>query len=330
MAAEAAFRRLVALAPRLAEARHGLARTLAAQGRYDEAVVLLLELAGGTAGARSVDYAAEAAALDPASGPAQLALGRALLLEQRFTAALEPLARSAERMDDDPTPHLFLGLARWECGQIGAARESLERAVERSGRGRVAVHQLGRLHLWQGRPDLALPLLREALAGAPGSIDLLLDYAQALERSGAADEALALLLRLAPRAPDSEAVRYALGRLLMLRGEPTAARVELETYERLRTTRMAMQADEGRERARLDYGWSLLAAGRDGEARELFASLPVAAESLAGLARARMRLGDADGAVEALERAVTLSPDRQDLRVLLAEARAAASGGEQR
>ncbi|HUF77360.1 MAG TPA: tetratricopeptide repeat protein, partial [Thermoanaerobaculia bacterium] len=52
------------------------------------------------------------------------------------------------------------------------------------------------------------------------------------------------------------------------------------------------------------------------------------AEALAGLARALALQGDAAGAVAALERAVTLAPDREELRRWLAEARLAATEGE--
>jgi Flp pilus assembly protein TadD len=325
-AAEALFRRLVAVAPRLAEARHGLARALAARGERDEAVALLLELAAGSAGERAIDYAAEAVALAPAASAAQLAYGRTLVLNQRFAAARAPLARAAETAPGDATAYLLLGLARWECGELGAARTSLERAVELSRRDRVAVHQLGRLHLWTGRSELALPLLREAAAAAPGAVDVLVDLASALERRGELDEALAVLQRVVRLAPESEAARYGLGRLLMRRGDEPAARAELAAYERLRNARTAAQSDGERARAQLDFGWSLLASGRDADAAAHFARLPVSAESLAGLAQARARLGDAAGALAALERAVSLAPERQDLRLLLAEARRTADG----
>ncbi|HEX9800995.1 MAG TPA: tetratricopeptide repeat protein [Thermoanaerobaculia bacterium] len=329
VAAEAQFRQLVVAAPRLAEARHGLARALAALGRRGEALAALLELAAGSTGERAVGYAGEAAALAPESAAAQLALGRALMLAQRFDAALAPLARAAE-ISTAAAPHLYLGLALWESGRIEPARASLERAVTLAPGDPVARHQLGRLELWAGRAEHAVPLLREAAGRAPRAVDVQVDYALALERSGDLGEALSVYRRAAILAPESPAPRYGMGRVLRRLGDERSARTELERFARLQATQAEAQAKAGRERAGLDFGWNLLAAGRDAEAAAHFAGLALSTESLVGLAEARARLGDAAGAVAALERAVERDPQRHDLQLRLAEARQRAAVEEER
>lgn len=320
-AAEAEFRQLVVVAPRLAEARHGLARALAAQGERAEALRLLLELAAGSHGEPAIAYAEEAVAIAPEATAAQLALGRALMFGQRFTSALAPLAVASGAQDAPASAPLLYGLALWECGRLDQARRELERAVDRSHRGGVALHQLGRLHLWMGYPERALPLLLEAASAAPGAADLQLDLARALEQSGRLVEAIAAFRRAVQLAPELEAARYGLGRLLLRLGENEAGRAELAAFERLRAASDVAVAEQGLERARLDYGWSLIVAGRYAEAAAHFAAMAPDAEALAGLAQAHAALGDHAAARAALERAVGLAPERHDLRLLLAEAR---------
>ncbi len=173
-----------------------------------------------------------------------------------------------------------------------------------------------------GEPARRSPL-RRAVEVQPAP-DAVLDLARALDRAGKSGEALAAYRRAIELAPRSYTAHYGLAQLLARSGEREAAQQALATYERLYAAEQERTRRAGWERARLDHGWELLDAGEVEAAARHFAGLAESAESLAGLAAARSRLGDHRGAVAALERAVTLAPERTDLRRLLAEERLAA------
>ena len=329
--AERAFRELVRQQPALIDAYRGLAQALAGLERRREAAMLLGQLGEGLLGvgqyAAAAEILAEAVAVDPAAVRLQGLLGKAHLFAQNHLAAIAPLERAREQGDTSAATRLYLAAALWESSRPGEA-EAIYRQLlaEREG-AFVAVHQLGRLLLWQGRHDEAVPLLRRAAALSPAAADVPYDLAQALAAAGELDEAAAAFRRAVEASPGNYKAHYGLARVLARRGERDAAREVMATYQRLYVAEQQKTQRQNLERARLDRGWELLDQKAFDEAAAHFASLEESSESLAGLATACSRLGDHERAVRHLERAVSLAPERQDLRLMLAEERLAAEGG---
>lgn len=278
-------------------------------------------------------YAAveELLAGDPAGDTAagRLLRGRAALLDERHAAGAEHFERAVELGADEPRTHLYLGAAYWESGRFEAAEEVYERALARaeasggsaSARLFLPLHQLGRLRLWRGRAADAVEPLERAAVLAPAAPDVALDLARALEGAGEAERALAAYRRAVALAPASTHARWGLARLLARGGDRAAAERELAIYRRLYEDEQERVRAEGLERARLDRGRRLLAAGDAGAAAAAFRELGESPDALAGLGRALVAAGEREAGAAALERAVALAPDRRDLRRLLAELR---------
>jgi tetratricopeptide (TPR) repeat protein len=281
--AERIYRGISANHPGFAEARGGLARALAAQGRADEALVILLEVgqgllhAGDTAAGQ--EYLSEAVAVAPRSAAAHAALGHALLLERDNAAALEHLRQARSLGERSPGIYLLL---------------------------------------WEGRFGEAVPLLREALERNPGSTQMRMDLARALDGAGQLPEAIATYRELLRAAPDQYKAHYNLALLLRRQGEAEAAGREMSAFQRAHATAQERTYHEQTLKAQREYGWELIRAGRGSEAARHFRSLPESAETLSGLASALSASGDHAGAAAALERAVLQSPERRDLRLRLA------------
>jgi tetratricopeptide (TPR) repeat protein len=260
-----------------------------AEGRLDEAVELY-----------------RAAAAERPDDPATLALlGRTLALADRYGEASEVLTRAVDRGAGDVRTLLYLGSALWESGDPEAADPVLERAAlaaEEVAAGTptelLARQQLGRLRLWSGRPEEAIPSLERALALRPTAVDLRLDLARAQDGAGRAEDAVAAYRRVIEIAPDSHHARWGLAQVLARTGRRDEAAEELRIYQEL------YDADQDRTR----------------RIRRI--------ESLVDQARSLALAGDHAGAAEALEAAVALDPDDEALRRLLARERMAGQSAD--
>jgi len=330
--AERLYREVIAREPGLADAYQGLAGALAAEGRKEEAVAALLAVGEGLVAAGLYEPAAEslrrAAGLAPPAGPVQARvqaqLGRALVLGRKPLAAVEALARAVELGRDDPLTRQYQGAALWEAGRLDEAEAVYRRLVVEDRGGFQPLEELGRLLLWRGRAPEAVDLLARAVAAEPGAADARIELARALAAAGKtaeAETAYRHAIELAPRRADA---RYGLALLLARAAAPAAkaeAARELEVYRKLTAEERERTRREGLERAQLDGAWFLLRQGQTAEAAARFAALPESGDSLAGLAAAHAAAGDHQKAIEALERALALAPDRQDFRWKLAEER---------
>lgn len=320
--AERIYRGISANHPGFAEARGGLARALAAQGRADEALVILLEVgqgllhAGDTAAGQ--EYLSEAVAVAPRSAAAHAALGHALLLERDNAAALEHLRKARSLGEQSPGIYLLLGAALWENKQLAESEATYREVLTLTQRSVPALQALGSLLLWEGRFGEAVPLLREALERNPGSTQMRMDLARALDGAGQLPEAIATYRELLRAAPDQYKAHYNLALLLRRQGEAEAAGREMSAFQRAHAKAQERTYHEQTLKAQREYGWELIRAGRGSEAARLFGSLPESADTLSGLASALSASGDHAGAAAALERAVLQSPERRDLRLRLA------------
>ncbi|HEX3128186.1 MAG TPA: tetratricopeptide repeat protein [Thermoanaerobaculia bacterium] len=271
-----------------------------------------------------------AARLAPGSPDVHSMLGRAYLLNHQARPAADALERAIELGSQDPRTNLYLGSASWELSRLDMAEQQFRQALG-SGSGAaalIALQQLGRLLLFQGRAADALDPLRRATVLLPDDVDLQLQLAQALEGAGQADEALAAYRKAAAMAPELARARYSLAQRLQRSGRKEEAAKEMETFRRLTAANEERVRKANLERARLDQGWELLRGGKSREAEALFAQLGPSPEALSGVAFSRSAAGDHKGAAEALEKAVVLAPERDDLRRALDEERLAAEGGK--
>ncbi len=328
--AEQLGRQLVERHPGYADGYLLLARTLEAQELNREAAGVLL--GAGRALVESgltetgVNYLRKASALDPKSPAIQGSLGQALLRVREYKEAAARL-RSALRSAPTSLPlKLSLGAALWEDGKLAEAEAVYRDGLKSSGRSLPALQSLAAMLLWNGSYAEARDLLDEAVALDPGSIQLQMDLSNALRGAGEDDRAVALLRGVVARAPELSAARYQLAILLRRRGETDVAREQMEAFRKLHEADQERTHRIGLQRARLDAGWDLLRMGKADDAAGHFKKLEQGPESLLGLAVARSDSGDHRGAVQALERAILLDPERQDLRLRLARERVAAGG----
>lgn len=323
--AEAAYRRALVADPWAPEGYVGLARAIADQGRRDEAVALLLRRAERWTGAG--DYApaekllAAAESLAPDSLEVLAELGRVRALDRRYLSAEGPLLEVFERGAADLRTMLYLGSALWENGRTERAEAVLRQAVEKSGGALPAVYQLGRLLLWLSRWQEAAALLRRCAADPSSGADVELDLARAIAGGGDVAATLEAYRQAAALLPEHSEARYGLAMALLRAGDRAAAERELEVYERLYREDQERVLRKRRQQAQIDLGRELLRRGRIDEAVAHLSALPESADSLAALAGALRVRQDPRGAVRALLQAVSLAPERQDLRALLNEAR---------
>lgn len=260
----------------------------------------------------------------PGDAEVEALLGRAHLLAGHPLTALRHVEQAMAAGNGGPKLLLDLGLASWELNRVEVAERAFRDALAAGG-GAAADHQLGRLLLWQGRHAEALEHLQTAARSHPADVDLALDLAGALVGVGRSAEALLAYRELARRAPELPGVRYRIARLLLRAGQRAEAAAELTAYRSLLDQQRERLRTEGLTRARLDQAWDLYRRGQTREALSLFAAQPESVESLSGIAYSQSAIGDHAAAALALERAVTLAPERQDLRMALSEERLAAA-----
>ena len=322
-AAETLFRQALALDSDLLPAYWGLGRSLQAQGRDAEALAIYTQLGDGLLRA-GVDNEAgkaleKALALAPERGDLWAMLGRVASLEHRYDAATAHLGRAVELGHADLRTLLYLGAAQWESGDLDAADATYRRALALGNP--LPAHQLGRLLLWRGRHSEAVETLRNAANRLTDAADLQLDLARALLADGQVEAAITEFREAVRLAPSRSHAHYGLAQALARNGDREVAAHEIATYRELYEQEQQRVREQELAKARLGKGWELLHSG-DGEAAyTLFSKLPATAESLFGLAEAQLATGRARAALASLEQAVTLAPERGDLRLRLAEAR---------
>ncbi len=323
--AEMSFRRAIGEEGDSPGTRIGLARAVAGGGDPDRAVADLIQAAerwirdGVYPDAEAVlEVAAEMRPDDPA---VLLALGRSRVLDRMYLAAEEPLARLHDIGGASVDGLFYYSATLWENGRLSRAEAVAREALEASAGAFPARYQLGRLLLWQSRFDEAAELLGQCAEQAPDAVDVRLDLARALAGAGRPEAALAVYREAVEMAPEHSELRYGLAMALLETGDRTAAQAELATYRRLYESEQRRTLDQGLAKARIARGRELLRQGRPEEAIAHLRGLPESADGLAAIAAALRTVGDLEGAVDELGRAIALEPGRTDLRALLNETR---------
>jgi len=320
--AEAELRAVIDTDPQLEQAYLGLAESLLGQRRGREATLVVANLAqrmiqqGRDGEAR--DLLERAIQIDPNLAVAHALLGVARLGIGDFSGSVAALRQAMELGERSQQTQLILAAAEWELGEHAAAEATYRAVVESSGGDPVALHQLGGLLLWQGRYDEAVPPLDAAARAAPPTPDLLYDLGRALDGAGQLDAALIVLGQVVQAAPEHAQARYAYARLLARTGDTARAREEMARWQALYQAEQVMLRESKLAAAQLERGWKLLGDGDAAAAADHFRGLPTSTDSLYGIGLSLSALGDHVGAVEALQRAVGLDPDRRDIQRRLA------------
>jgi len=197
------------------------------------------------------------------------------------------------------------------------ARAMLEQVVRRQPDYPNAAGVLGQLVDQSGRPDLAVPLLRQAVAAQP-SAQLDHELGVAYLGLGRTDDALGALRTAVALDSSPPSELSFLGSVLAESGHPAEAIAALERA-------LAMEPQNLRHAARLAVAYA--AAGRSADARQMANAV---VERSAGnpsvlplAARALMMTNDAAGAARVLALADSLAPNTPDVLLALGDARAA-------
>jgi tetratricopeptide (TPR) repeat protein len=304
-------------------------RSIAAQGRREEALALAESLAASAEAAEDLAAAATllqlVTELDPSNGAARVDLGRVWALSQKHASATTELTRAVSLGHDGLETLFYLGSSLWESGRVEEAREVFDQALRRFGRHPVVLTQLGRLLVWSGHHSEAVGPLEEAVRLDPEDSLLRIDLARALDGAGDTERALEAYRRAVASAPEHAEIRYVLARLLRQVGEVEQAEEELAAYQELYRVEQERTRSIGLERATLDRGRDLLRRGEPVPALEFLESQPQTPDVLSLMARALSASGNVEAAVAALDQALRAAPEREDFRSQLRELRVRSS-----
>jgi len=225
-AAEAAYRRAVAVWPRFSDARYNLAGLLGRSGRWREA---------------AEEYRA-ALAEQPGNVTYLVNAGHAAAQAGDPRAAVDLLERAVDLDRSSEPGWTDLGAARLQIGDAAgalAAWSESDRLVP--GRPEMAVN-LALAHEAAGQVEPAIAAWRAAADGKPADPILRYRLGRALETAGRPDEAIEAYRASIRLAPDSPVPLKALGLLLAARGRSDEARDLLERARRLDPSGRIMDA----------------------------------------------------------------------------------------
>ena len=304
----ATYEKLIALEPGRSGPRAELAEYLWRVGRDEE-------------GNRVIERAIRDL---PKEGDLALRFGRALFAQERYLDAAARLEEALRLPSGTPHPEsaaALLGEAYAKGGRPDRALAALEAAQRRWPEDSRLRQSLGDLLLSLGRSAEALPHL-EAVAASPSApAEARLNLGRAYESLGRLAEAEAAYRGAAKLSPNSPRAHYALGRLLLRRGDRVEGEKELAVHRSLYEQAQKRVSESQAHRAEAALAWSELGQGKTAEALARFSGLPETADTLLGRATVLSRLKRHPEAVAALERARQLEPENARVQALLAAER---------
>ncbi|WP_049974155.1 tetratricopeptide repeat protein [Azospirillum sp. B4] len=334
--AEAAYRQVLALAPRHADGLHLLGVIHHQTGRHAAAVELIGQAIAANGNApffhanlgtvllalnRPADAVAalkRALALKPDHAEAHNTLGNALKDLGRLDEALPHYERAVALKPDYANAHNGLGSARQAHGRLDEAAVHYRRALALNPGLVVAQVNLGKVLKDLGDLDAAAAHLRHALSLEPGNADALNNLGALLQAQGRLDEATACLRQAVTLAPDDADAQLNLSRLLagdILVRDPGLLRQALSHAERARDLRPGHAAT-------LDtVGTILQRLGRLDDAarhyRQALALTPGDAEIVYNLGTTLQALCQQDAAADLYRQSLALDPNQVDARFTL-------------
>ncbi len=277
-AAEASFKRAVAIAPNSVEARQALAGYYFAVGRIAEVERVLVEaLSIDSGSAVSRDLAvlyfvsgrnddaqrqiAKVLESTPDDIPMRFALGDVFLRTRKFDDALRAYEAIPAK---DPliaaSAHARMALVEYEAGRRDQARERLKVAIQSAPKSAELHGMLARLYLADRSFKEAEVAARAALQFEPDRAETQAVLASAVAEQGRIDEALPLLRKATETSPAAPAPRVQLARAYFERGDYASAQ---------RLAKEALARYPGDPLSRLMLIRSLTAAGNLAEAEEV-------------------------------------------------------------
>ncbi len=156
---------------------------------------------------------------------AQFMRASILFEQQQYSEANGLLRKAATSAPGNPNILRLLGASDLALGNLGQARQNLQASMNASSQpDPVASRLLAEVHLRQGRPELALDVLRESGTDAMPNIMLL---AQTLISVGDVDEAIDLLSKNEAEGRSTPALRILLARAHASSGDIEQAEVVL-------------------------------------------------------------------------------------------------------
>ena len=204
---------------------------IALDGRYAKGYIL----AGRVCAAReqwepAQEFFAKAQKLDPRDLDARYFSGRAYYDANRFEPAIEAFQQALRLDADQARIYENLGLAQDALGKFGAAEKSLRKAVDLA-RGTWRPYlAYGAFLFRQDRAAEGLPVLQQALAIAPGVVDVRFELARLLYHQNSLAEAAKTLESALPS--NECRVHNLMARIYSAQGETSRAEAEVKAMER--------------------------------------------------------------------------------------------------
>jgi len=201
-------------------------------------------------------------------------------------------------------------------GKAGAAIVDLKLLAESEPRNYQILVRLGQAYLALDRSDDARQILKRALDLAPNAPSVLTVYAQALEKQGRKQEAIAILSQLRQSGASLESPRPRSGLIAYLSLPPAEQRGRY-----LKNLRQNADAASGDFRWKVRLGTELLADGNNAEALEIFRQIKSATSDpdVLGLCGTTLlQFEQYESARQFLESAVAAAPSLDGVRLGLA------------
>lgn len=215
----------------------------------------------------------------------------------------------------DETSRLETGVAHHRAGRFDAARRCYEDVLLRNPENPSALHLLGLVHVFQGRTEKGVTLLRRAVDLVPCFPEGLNHLGLALKRQGKRDEAADCFHRALAIVPDFAEARVNLGNTLSEEGDLDAA---------IAAFRAALAAAPAMPLVHNNLGSALFESGKRQEAIACFRCAveldDTYAEAHKNLAAALLYLEQATEAIVSFRRALAVNPDYAEAHYGLGDA----------
>lgn len=183
--------------------------------------------------------------LAPDSSAAHELAGKSLEAQGKLDEAVAEYRRAVDKGAQTPGLHFLLGNVEWKRRNLEAAQSELQKELELNPHHATANLRMGEIALTTERdePTRAVDFLREAVAGAPASLEAHRELGKALRLAHQFVEAERELELVAAKAPHDDTVHAQLAALYKETGDQERARREIEIHGQiLRERREASQA----------------------------------------------------------------------------------------